>query len=263
MALETLEKEDIESFANPEKKLPETDCLVVMGRGVERVETSEGEKWKLSRYVQAIDEKRPGRFLLKTERIKGEVLAGDQSEMIISGGTAVVLGAVQYLEEVARKPLVIMAGGRPEYLKEAPEGIGEGSVMKGELLRHVQAAEVIASPDNDTYEGVLHSLQEAKTRGYDSIIFSTIELHMPRVQEFHKYVTEEHPEFKDIVATFVTSEDLLRRRYAENPARLANFEHIQRELHESEVWRITKEREERGIRKLRSGDYWAERNKPN
>ncbi len=162
-----------------------------------------------------------------------------------------------------RRGNFIIAGGRPEYLKDAPAGLSEGSVMKEELLRRArEAPEVIASADNDTFEGVLHSLQITKDRRLHSIVFSTIELHMPRVREFYKYVTREHSEFRDIVAKFVTSEDLLRRRYVGNPERLAGFEKIQKELHASEVWRITKAREDRGLSKLQSGEYWSERNKP-
>lgn len=251
-------KENTENFGHLDTKLPQADCLAILGRGIERVETRQGEVWKPSRYVQNIDTKREGRFLLKTGRLKGDLQEHEQQEMIVSGGTAVVLGGLQYLEESAEnKPLIIMAAGRPDYLKNAPEGMSEGSVMKDELLRRAgQALDVIVGDDKDTFQGVLHSLQTAKERGLRSITFSTIELHMPRVKAFHKYVLRERPEYTAIQTYFVTAEDLLRRRYAKNSSRLHKFERIQRELHESDVWKETLKREQHGVRAIEDGTYW-------
>ncbi|MBI2612520.1 YdcF family protein [Candidatus Kaiserbacteria bacterium] len=257
MTLETPKKDDTESFANPETKLPRADCLALLGRGVVRVSSGEEEHWKLSRYIEEVEPGREGGSSRTGEQVSGAISELPQENLIISGGTAGVLGALQYLEEVeGKKPLVVMAAGRPPYLKNAPEEMSEGSVMKRELLRRLdESPEVIVNDDKNTYEGVLHSLQTAQERGRSSIVFTTIELHMPRVKELHKYIVQERPELRALKAYFVTAEDLLRRRYAGYLPRLEAFERIQQELHESDAWKRMWEREQRGVQDLKEGTY--------
>src|SRR3989344_3422322 len=122
-------KERIENFQEEkEHEIKPVDCLVVLGRGGEKVKTPEGEVWKPTRYIQELDEKgfRTG--------VRKLAIGKEDTRTWVAGGTANTIAGIEVFEklkEMETPPkLLIISAGRPAYLEKEPKGFSEGVVMK-------------------------------------------------------------------------------------------------------------------------------------
>lgn len=251
-----------ESYASPEKELPQTDAVVVLGKGVERVPDGDGMRWRTTRYIQELVSGPEGAATRTGER---KPLASDadpsQNKLVVAGGTANTLAAVEYFDEMRERSFApkvfIISAGRPDYLKDEPEGFSESTVMRELFKKRIpDHPELLQFATNkNTRDDVFQTLATIKERGLKSVAFINTEISFLRMQEFYQDILTTNPEFASIAVHFVMSEDLLRRRYAKHPGRIAEFEAIQEALHESDAWRNSVEMEEGGIRAIREGKY--------
>lgn len=252
MNFETQEKKE-------KLKIEPVDCVVVLGRGVEKVEIknpdgSTEEVWKPTRYIQKLDETgmRTG---------KREAVALEDEQAWVGGGKANTIASIEYyhrLEELGLKPkLFILSAGRPAYLENEPEGFCEAIPMK-EIIDQELGSDLnvlIQSDNRNTKDDVLNSLKNAQLNNIKSIAFINTSVAMPRTQEFYKLVIDQYPELAEIKVTFYTAEDLLAERYADSQSASAAFDKIQTQLKNTGAWKNTSTAEQGGIDAIKSGKY--------
>jgi len=254
------ETPNIESENNIETQIRPVECLVILGRGIEKVNVEGKEVWKPTRYIQRLNSK--GFRTGSREPALGANDATETEKVFVAGGTANVLAGIEFYEmfkEKGQEPkLVIFAAGRPAYLDEEPAGFNEGEPMKEIFDRRIGNEDhetIIQGDDKNTKDDVVNSLKNALEKGMETVAIINTEIAMPRTQEFYKLALQENPEFSQLKVYFIESERLLKERYKDNPVALSEFEKIQNELKSSEAWKYTKEREDGGIQAIRDGKY--------
>ena len=242
-----------------EREPEPTDCVVVLGRGIEQVDTSAGKQWKPTRSIERLTDK--GQHQGAREKGLDSEAAGD---VVIAGANANVLASLQLFKEFNQKGkpphLFIFAAGRPSYLENDPDKtLTEGKILAEKFADRAEAeAKVeftILDKNKNTKDDIVESLRLAFQRGLKSATFITISLHIARAEEFLKMAYNEYPELRAVTGRFVASEDLLMRRYADNPSAYGLFIKGLENLKKSAAWERTEQREKKGLEDLRSGEY--------
>jgi hypothetical protein len=265
-----------ESPSFPEETpLPEPDCLVVLGGGIDQVTLGAGtdteEKvWKPSRYVVETDQnveqndKRTG--VRKAIKPREDLRA----EHVVHGGTAHLLAGIQFIEEMKRRNTLpkklVFAAGRPDYIKNVtvddPEA-DEGLVMEREFKNRTTGQdfdgmniEVRGKGSKNTTGDLLNGLKAAWDAKLQSAVVIVTELRKERTEAMCKYLQERYPELGGIKVQFITAEDLLRRRFSPpNSDSRKVFEQVQKELKNSELWHASEGREKTGKGQIEDGSY--------
>lgn len=263
-----------ESFASPERELPKTECLIILGGGIDQVtvrnaETREEEKiWKPSRYVVETDpaiiarDKRTG---LRKPFTKNEELG---KELVVHGGTAHLIAGIQFLDEMrghgAMPKRIVFAAGRPDYIKNVTNDMeaDEGKVMLREFERQTEeesleetAVEVRGEGSKNTAGDLLNGLKATFDAGLKNAVVIVTEARIERTRAMCTTLQERFSKLAQIDTTFISAEDLLHRRYSKDASASHMFEKIQKNFKGSALWEETRRREEKGIDDLKKGAY--------
>ena len=256
-----------------QEELPTAECLIILGAGIDQVtvrdkEGREEKIWKPSRYVVETDstiaarDKRSGvrKSFTKDERL-------DKTN-VIHGGTAHLLAGIEFLDEMRERGTmprrVVFAAGRADYIQNATDDLNadEGIVMSIEFAQRTAKnpfteteIEVRGKGTQNTAGDLLNGLKAAFDSNLNSTVIIVTEARMERTKAICVALQERFPKLTRIRTTFVSAEDILRRRYANNPARAREFEKIQKELKGSLLWEETERREKKGIEDLKKGAY--------
>lgn len=241
---------------------PVFDGIAVLGRGIEKTETSGGEKWRPTRAI----EKMAGRY--HSGRRERNISMQDEDEsVVVAGANANAIAATELFEQLQKNgtppSVVIFSAGRPAYIEQDPDqSLSEGKILEQKFLRKVsvktreaQPETIILDKNKNTKDDILTALQTAKEKGVRKLAIITIGLHVERSEEFYKLVVAENPELRGISVEFVPSEKLLEERYSKSPSASKIFAKELKELKESSAYKRTEEREKRGVKQLREGTY--------
>ena len=223
--------------------------ICVLGRGIERVQTSSGERWRPTRYIEAVD--RDGHHT--GYRVRSTSVTDDSS--LIAGANANVLALCERWKECRllqrQLPLIIFAAGRPPYLFQAEPLLTEGSVLSENFQRRTRTESceiLILAQNRNTKDDIFECSRLAVERKLCDIEVITVSVHIPRTAELARLAQVEMPQLR---FHLIASEAVLQRRYA----RFARFRVVYEEIQRSRAYHRTAAREAAGIRALRSGDY--------
>lgn len=230
------------------------DILVILGRGIEKTPTG---NWRPTRLVEIGE-----RETFKHTGVTNWKIEGKGDNEVVGGGQSNVYAAREFLLKYGaqkRIPHVVFAAGRPDYLKDEPENVSEGEVMKGKLLKILCYPESrmtlhMLNNNRTTRDDLITSLGIAKTLHFKNIAILTIGLHVPRSWEMMKKILFEKQEefegaFEKIV--FINSWEVLSKKVRHG----ATYEKIIKELEQTEAYKRTHRMEQHGIADLRSGRY--------
>jgi hypothetical protein len=225
------------------------DVICVLGRGIEQVRTNSGERWRPTRYIEAVDENG-----CHTGCRRREVNINDDYSLV-AGANANVLALCQRWRECAlckhRPSVVVFAAGRPAYLSRTEPFLTEGLVLSEAFRRRTGARGcemLILAQNRNTRDDILECARIADGRKLREIEVITVSVHLPRTAEFARLAHSEMPQAR---FHLIASEDVLRRRYL----RFARFPVALEEAQKSRAYLRTEAREAAGIRALRSGEY--------
>lgn len=232
------------------------DALCVIGRGIERVKTSNGYVWRPTRFIEKLS---PNGY---HTGYREQSITPDGDSVVIAGANANVLAAIQLFEDFARTgmppKLVIFAAGRPKYLDEVPDTtLSEGVILAAKFKRWVKTENtylpeiVIQSGNRNTRDDLEASLALAVEKGVKQLGFITVSVHIERVKEFFNLIRKCNSSFKDVDARFFTSENVLLDRYRS----VALYNKMLEQIQKSEAYKRTLDMERKGIEALRSGTY--------
>jgi len=223
------------------------DVLSVFGRGIEKVDGI----WQPTAYIERLSEKggHPGM------RAEGITPFDNDPRIVIAGGEVNALACAMLYKEFATQrsvpKVVVFAAGRPAYLADDPDpDLTEGRVMHrwflGSVIPQPGTQIVFQANNRNTRDDFVETLEFAKSRGLSRIAIITVQVHIPRCQEFLKHVPEEMKHGIDILW------------FASEPIVLRHFPEAYPELWEamiSPAYARTAERERKGIEDLRAGHY--------
>lgn len=245
-----------------ERIIKPSDCLVIVGHGIEKVvgnktDPAKAPRWEPTRFFYKLDE----RGFRTGFREKG-ITANDEN-VIVAGGTAETLAASELINQLQsrRKPfkLIIFAAGRPAYIQEHEPnnpGITEGRVMNRYLDKKVKvskkAMKVFLDANRNTQDDIEGSLQTALEKDIRSLTFLTLKIRRPRCEALLEQTLAEHPEYAGLKIVFTSAEDLLRLRYKRHTK---IFERILQEFYTSKAYELMKQREQQGIDALKDQSY--------
>ena len=225
------------------------DIICVLGRGIERVQTSSGERWRPTRYIEAAD--RDGHHT--GYRARSATVNDDTS--LVAGANANVLALCERWKECRllqrQPPLIVFAAGRPPYLSQAEPLLTEGSVLSENFQRRTRIKNcetLILAQNRNTKDDIFECARLAVARKLCDIEVITVSVHLPRTAELTRLAQLEMPQLR---FHLLASEAVLQRRYA----RFARFSAVYGEIQKSRVYLRTAVREAAGIRALRSGNY--------
>ena len=242
-----------------EREIKPADCVVILGRGIEQVETKKGKEWKPTGAIERLTEK--GWHSGIREK---ELTPDAEGNVVIAGSNANVIAAVELFEELKKRKippkLIIFAAGRPAYLEqEEDKTLTEGKILSKKFTSEIKSEDkvemTILDKNKYTKDDIVESLRLSLDKGLHEITFITISLHKDRAEEFLKIVYSEHPELRKVSGRFIASEDLLSRRYSRSPSAMRLYTKHLEELKKSPAWKLTEAREKKGISDLRSGKY--------
>lgn len=252
-----------EGFASPERPLPETGCLIVLGGGINKVqiEGDDEPRWKVARYIMP---RRKGAMVREDVRgpFRKDEKLDDPEAFFAAGGNAHLIGTIEYLEEMrARGKMpkhIIMSGGLSKSTTgEAPD-FNEGRIFEAALKRRlpdVPGIESRGQGSSNTEGDLINGLSAANEYGMTEVIILLTDIRMERTKLMYEKVRQEHPELAGIQASFISAEELLSRRYSKDPKLSAKFKNILETLHGSAMGKRIKEMEQEGVRKLKEGGY--------
>jgi hypothetical protein len=236
--------------------IPQTECLVVVGHGIERTEAG---TWIPSRYIQqTIDGYRTA--------VKNIDLSPNDPNVLIAGGKIECLATIEAIEILREKPgfprAIIYAAGRPSYLDRLepnhPE-ISEGSVMNEYISRRVNIPDStekhILHSDKNTKDDIENALAIALRYGFKHITFIVLEIRIPRCFAFLEKAVEREPKLKDLKVNFVKAEELLGLRYGNFKAASHAWKNIETVVNSSNAYKVTKQNEDIGTAKVRDNEY--------
>lgn len=227
--------------------------LCILGRGIEKVSTNVGEVWRPTRYIELLSP--TGTHT--GQRVKGIGVNDDRS--VIAGANANLLAACELfkmLQEDGRPPhIVVFAAGRPKYLIDEPDPtLTEGRVLEQSFVRRInidksQTRLITLATNRDTKDDIEELLILAKRSGINEVAVITVAVHVPRAREFGAVAIRQMSSPPKL--DFLCAEDLLAARYRDR-IQFASALTLSRA---SRAFERTREREDRGIRALRSGQY--------
>ncbi len=225
------------------------DVICALGRGIERVQTSAGERWRPTRYIEAVDDQ--GRH---TGYRKRDASMNDNNSLI-AGANANVLALCERWKQCRllphRLPVIVFAAGRPAYLSRAAPLLTEGFILSEVFRRRARAEDcemVVLAQNRNTKDDIFECARLAAERKLRDLEVITVSVHVERVAEFVRLAQGERPQLR---FHLLASEDILRRRYA----RFMKFEAAYKEARASRAYLRTAAREAGGIEALRAGRY--------
>ena len=225
------------------------DIICVLGRGIERARTNSGERWRPTRYVEAVDENGGHTGY----RRRDANMSDDDS--LVAGANANVLALCQRWKECAllgaRPPVILFAAGRPAYLCRHEPFLTEGLILSEVFQRRTGASggeTLILAKNRNTKDDIFECARIAVERKLREIEVITVSVHLPRTAEFARLARFQMPQ---VHFHLTASEDVLRRRYAS----FASFSAALEEALKSRAYLRTEARELAGIRALRAGEY--------
>ena len=236
--------------------IPSVDVLAIIGHSIEH---DKERGWIPTRFIQKLDThgKRTG--------VRESTLDPDDDSAYVGGGNAVATAAAEMYHFLAKRgelpKAVSVVSGRPLYLEQAPPDVNEGSVMleafkrkakwqpesKGELI-------TLGTARNTAQELEQH-LRMCVERGYTKIGFVLLDLRIERARALLNRLQTAHPEFSAVETSLISAETLLRHRYEEHPARLAEFEGTLRAFTSSKAHVKTVKDEQGGTQALKQDTY--------
>lgn len=245
--------------------------IVCFGRGIEKSWASDltGMYWNPTAYLEKLTPDRQHSGFLT----KGLQLNSDDESVVIAGAYANAMATAQLFEEastVGRAPrLITWAAGRPNYLKNEPPEISEGSILfdafKDRVRYTLNETRVEFQTQNkNTRDDLLQSLTMAKEMGLTKLFIISVFVHLCRIGEFYRYALRERPDFASVQVEFRASElMLLGKGSVQNKLLLLddtevkdNFDDMAwARIVESPVYRRTAAMEAKGIVDLRAGRY--------
>ena len=225
------------------------DLICVLGRGIERVQTNSGERWRPTRYVEAVDEN--GRH---TGYRRHEASMND-NRSLIAGANANVLALCERWGEcklLNRYPAaIIFAAGRPAYLSGAEPLLTEGQILFETFQRRAGAKEseaIVLAQNRNTKDDIFECARIAAERKLCDIEVITVLVHIPRTAEFIRLAHTEMPRTR---FRLTASEAILQKRYA----RFTKFNTAFEAVRKSRAYLRTEAQEAAGVLALRSGGY--------
>jgi len=244
--------ESAHSFENKEG-IPQVDVLAIVGHSIEEDKI---RGWVPTRLIQKMDESK------KRTGVRDRGLRSDDDLSYVGGGNAVALAAAEaYNVLLARgmPPKAVSAvSGRPLYLKKAPSEMNEGAIMLAAFTKKIQRQPdaVIALGTARNTQGELEAhLKMCVERGYKTIGFLLLDLRVERAEALLNRLKAEHPEFLPIETHCLSTENLLRSRYQDNPARLGHVEKMFAAFTASKAYAKTVADEKSGTEAIRKGTY--------
>lgn len=232
------------------------DVICVFGRGIEKVKTSSGYVWRPTRLIEKLSEEGTHTGF----RVQG--LNPDDDDVVIAGANANVLASSQLFEELSKTgnspSVVIFAAGRPQYLADDPDPtLSEGKVLAEKFVRIVKLGGanmpevVIQSGNQNTRDDMEQTLRFVSERNLKQLAIITVSTHMGRVKELFGLFLKENPQLKNLEVQFFDAEKVLLNRYRA----VSLYKKVLAQLQNSVAYQRTKEKEQRGIEVLLSGNY--------
>jgi hypothetical protein len=225
----------------------EPEVLCVFGRGIEKVDGI----WQPTAYIERLsDEDCHAGF-----RTHGITPFDNDTRVVVAGAeinaVACAMLYKKFDDDGATPAVVIFAAGRTAYIANDPDlNLTEGRILCRrfrELAPPGERTEIVFQPGNkNTRDDLVETLKFAKERGFSRIAVISVTVHIPRCQEFMRYVPDE----------FISAMDV--RWFASEPIVLQYFPEEYSYLWEamiSPAYIRTAERERKGIDDLRSGHY--------
>lgn len=241
------------------------------GRGIEQVMENGTLTWKPTAYLECLTPQ----YKHSGYRTNGIALSDCNDGVMIAGAHANVMAtAHRFLAGVRENnppQLLAWAAGRPDYLKNAPETVSEGSILFAEFLRRVGDPLQLA-PDlvvrlqtnnRNTRDDLLESLTMAQEMDLEKIIVVSVLVHLPRIAEFHACALKANPSLAKIQVEFLASELVLLGKgvtyhllLLDDREVAGQFEDVKlARIVDSPAYRRTALREAIGIEALRAGRY--------
>ena len=231
------------------KAVVRPDVICVLGRGIERVRTNSGARWRPTRYIEAVDEN--GRHT--GDRRREADMNDDHS--LIAGANANLLALCQRWREcitLNHSPsMILFAAGRPDYLAGTEPFLTEGLILSEVFQRRTGAKgceTLILARNRNTRDDIFECARLAVERGLSEIEVITVSVHLPRTAEFARLAHAGMPQTRFHLSA---SEDILRRRYRH----FAGFDAALEKARRSRAGLRTEAREAAGVRALRAGEY--------
>jgi hypothetical protein len=231
----------------------EVDAICILGRGIEKVSTKCVDTWRPTQYVEL-----PNAQGGHSGRRTPGVHLNDKVSLI-AGAHANVVAACHLFQELRDKDLapriVVFAAGRPSYLSDEPDqSLTEGRVLSEYFVRKIRPrpreTEIIVFDHNlDTQDDIRAFLSLATERQIGRAVVVTVKVHIPRAIEFAKQARRQNA--NSVAMAFLSSEEILARRYAQRNAILKTLSHCEA----SGAYKRTLAREIKGIAALRAGQY--------
>jgi hypothetical protein len=239
--------------------------IVCFGRGIERVRCGDQLVWKSTAYLEKLSDNKHSGY--RTEQLSLE--SGDE-DVVVAGAYANMMATAELFKTLGAG-LIMWAAGRPDYLKDEPETVSEGSILFEEFKQEVGPALLdfyyptirIQANNKNTRDDLLESLALARKMKVSGLIVVSVFVHLPRIVEFYRCALRADPSLSDISVRFAASElvllglgDVVQVLQLEDPNVQEKFEHaLFSEIVESAAYRRTVAREARGIRALKEGRY--------
>lgn len=236
--------------------------LVVFGRGIERPSHSSHDEtlWQPTAYLERLTPEG------KHSGVRSYDLTLDSKDSVIAGAHANVMAAVNCCNTAYFKPeFVIFAAGRPDYLKNAPANISEGSVLAKvfQAKTRSKAQIIIQDQNKNTWDDLVKSLEFAHQTKNGFVKIISVLVHIARISQFLKHVKETRPDLKNINVDIIASElELLEKGtlkevlgyQGEYQESILLHKHIS-VITMSPAYQRTAGMEQRGINALREGKY--------
>lgn len=242
------------------------ECIVVLGRGIERVQCQGKDVWKPTSLIARTD---------KSGAHTGYRL-NDRADTIamIGGSNANVLAAYHLFKSLSAsgKPpeVIAFAAGRPQYLQKEPIDICEGAVLANKFISKLTGEKypipkfidtedytiadiglvkiILEWQNKNTFDDIKRSLEIAASLGIENMALITVEVHCLRSALIAYQVTENNPHLACIHPRFLSADRILS---ATSP----RYQRIFKALYQSDAFKRNATRELLGWIRLVEGDY--------
>jgi hypothetical protein len=254
----------------PEEYNVPYECIVVLGRGIEKVQHKGRYVWKPTSLIEMTD---------KNGAHSGYRLNNSMGAMsMIGGSNANVLAAYHLFKSLSAsgKPpgTIMFAAGRPQYLRKEPFWISEGEVLSKKFITKLIGKKypgnnypvhfspvgdydvadiglvkiIVEYQNKNTFSDIKRSLEIASSSGLENIAFITIGVHLPRSAIMLSQIIENNLHLGYTFPRFLSADKILS---ASSP----RYERIFAALHHSPEFERNAARELLGSMRFLTDDY--------
>ena len=249
----------------PEEYNAPYECIVVLGRGIEKVQQKGSYVWKPTSLIERTDK----RGAHTGYRLNNSI----DTISMIGGSNANVIAAYHLFKSLSasEKPpeTIMFAAGRPQYLEKESFDVCEGVVLAKKFITKLTGKNypvnfndvddykvadiglvkiILEWQNKNTFSDIKRSLEIASSSGMENIAFITIGVHLPRSAIMLYKIIENNPHLCRTLPRFLSADKILS---AGNP----RYERIFAALHHSAEFERNAARELLGLMRFLTGDY--------